>query len=78
MILSKRKISSAVLGLMTGGVLGDVYDRVQRGKATDFIDLNVGSWHWPTFNIADGAIVRGANFLILLSRRPSTSRITPD
>jgi signal peptidase II len=58
---------------MAGGALGNIYDRVQRGKVTDFIDLHAGSWHWPTFNIADVAIVGGAIILILCSLRFTSS-----
>lgn len=73
MIFSDRLATTAALGLMTGGALGNVFDRAQRGKVTDFIDLHAGSWHWPAFNIADVAIVGGAMFLILASHRHSQS-----
>lgn len=62
MIFSDRLATTAALGLMTGGALGNVFDRAQRGKVTDFIDLHAGSWHWPAFNIADVAIVGGPCF----------------
>ena len=73
MIFSHRVVTTAALGLMTGGALGNVFDRAQRGKVTDFIDLHAGSWHWPTFNIADVAIVGGAIILILCSLRFTSS-----
>ncbi|AZN70013.1 signal peptidase II [Georhizobium profundi] len=75
MIFSHRVVTTAALGLMTGGALGNVFDRAQRGKVTDFIDLHAGSWHWPTFNIADVAIVGGAIILILCSHRSTSSLI---
>lgn len=73
MIFSDRIVTAATLGLISGGAIGNVYDRIQRGKVTDFIDLHLGSWHWPTFNIADIAIVGGAIILILFSHRPTSS-----
>ena len=47
------------LGLLAGGALGNIYDRVVYGKVTDFILWKVGTHHWPTFNIADAALVIG-------------------
>lgn len=73
MIFSDSFVTTAALGLMAGGAFGNIYDRVQQGKVTDFIDLHAGSWHWPTFNIADVAIVGGAIILILCSLRFSSS-----
>ncbi|WP_404933638.1 signal peptidase II [Nitratireductor sp. L15S-10] len=73
MIFSDSFVTTAALGLMAGGALGNIYDRVQGGKVTDFIDLHAGSWHWPTFNIADVAIVGGAIILILCSLRFTSS-----
>jgi signal peptidase II len=43
------------LGLMLGGAIGNLIDRIQQGHVTDFFDLRV----WPVFNIADSAIVVG-------------------
>ena len=48
-----------------GGAVGNVIDRLVYGYVIDFIDVFYGSWHWPTFNIADSAISVGA-FLLLL------------
>jgi lipoprotein signal peptidase len=53
------------LGLLAGGALGNVYDRLTLGAVRDFIDLHWRGWHWPTFNIADVAICAGF-FIILL------------
>ena len=49
-------------GLLIGGALGNLADRVRDGAVTDFIDLPV----WPTFNLADVAIVVGVVLLVLL------------
>jgi signal peptidase II len=53
------------LVLILGGAAGNVIDRFVYGYVIDFIDVFYGSWHWPTFNIADSAISVGA-FLLLL------------
>jgi lipoprotein signal peptidase len=57
------------LGLVIGGALGNVLDRVRQGAVTDFVDAHYAGWHWPTFNLADVAIVCGVGLLILASLR---------
>ena len=42
-----------------GGAAGNLIDRIRHGKVVDFIDLHVGGYHWPAFNIADSAISVG-------------------
>ena len=64
------------LVLILGGAAGNVIDRLVYGYVIDFIDVFYGSWHWPTFNIADSAIFVGAFLLILdafLEHRKATS-----
>ena len=46
------------------GALGNLVDRVSTGAVTDYIDLYLGSWHWPTFNLADVIISLGVAGLI--------------
>ena len=46
--------------LVIGGAIGNVIDRLQHGHVVDFIQWYVGSFYWPSFNIADAAIVAGA------------------
>jgi signal peptidase II len=48
------------LGLFAGGVLGNMIDRLHQGYVFDFIQIYLGSYPWPAFNIADSAIVVGA------------------
>ena len=60
------------LALLLAGIAGNVTDRLRLGFVIDFIDVQFGSWHYPTFNIADAAICVGAGLLILdvfLSKR---------
>jgi signal peptidase II len=54
------KMVSLALGLILGGALGNLADRIVIGRVIDFIDLGV----WPVFNIADSCITIGASLLI--------------
>jgi signal peptidase II len=53
------------LALLLAGVAGNLTDRVRLGHVVDFIDVFVGSYQWPTFNVADAAICAGAALLAL-------------
>lgn len=49
------------LGLVSGGALGNLIDRVRSSQGVvDFLDLGAGQWRWPTFNVADMAVSCGA------------------
>jgi signal peptidase II len=54
------------LSLILGGALGNLIDRVRVHEVIDFVDIYVGSYHWPAFNVADAAITVGA-FMVGLS-----------
>ena len=54
------------LALVCGGAAGNLIDRIRSAQGVvDFLDVGVGSWRWPTFNIADSAITVGAIALAL-------------
>lgn len=53
------------LALLLAGIIGNVTDRLRLGFVVDFIDVQFGSWHYPTFNVADMAIIAGAGLLII-------------
>jgi signal peptidase II len=55
----------SALALLLAGILGNVTDRMRLGFVIDFIDVQIGSWHYPTFNIADAAICVGAVLLLI-------------
>jgi len=60
------------LALLLAGIAGNVTDRLRLGYVVDFVDVQFGSWHYPTFNVADTAICLGAGLLIIdmfLSKR---------
>jgi signal peptidase II len=65
------------LALLLAGIAGNVTDRIRLGFVVDFIDVQFGSWHYPTFNVADMSIVIGAGLLIIdmfLSKRRRESQ----
>ena len=51
--------------LVLGGALGNLIDRILYGYVIDFLDVYVGEWHWPAFNVADSAITVGVVMLLL-------------
>jgi signal peptidase II len=55
------------LALVCGGAVGNLIDRVRSGRGVvDFVDVWIGSFHWPTFNVADMAVSCGAILLALV------------
>ena len=53
------------LGLILGGAIGNVADRVRLGYVVDFIDVHFRGWHYPAFNVADSAITCGVALLLI-------------
>jgi signal peptidase II len=72
-----RKWETAAKCLILGGAIGNFYDRMRWGAVRDWIDVYFGGyeegWHWPTFNVADMALVGGIGVLLLLSYLPKES-----
>ncbi len=63
----------ASLGLVLGGAIGNLIDRLVWGRVTDFLDFHIGPYHWPAFNVADMAIsVGGGLMLFSLLKRGTT------
>ena len=54
-----------LLGIILGGALGNLIDRVLFGEVIDFIDMGIGSHRWPVYNTADIAVTIGAICLVL-------------
>lgn len=55
------------LGLMIGGICGNLIDRVRLGWVMDFLDFHLGAYHWPAFNVADAAICTAVGIYLLSS-----------
>lgn len=71
----QHALAAVSLGLVLGGALGNLTDRLLRGsgfdgRVVDFIDFRI----WPVFNLADGAIVIGAALLLLASAQHRDAR----
>ena len=56
---------AVAIGLIIGGAIGNVIDRIRLGAVVDFLDFHIGSWHWPAFNVADSAICVGVAVMLL-------------
>jgi signal peptidase II len=69
LIVWLRRASSPFLavaiGLIIGGAVGNVIDRLRLGAVVDFLDFHVGALHWPAFNVADSAICIGVAAILL-------------
>jgi signal peptidase II len=65
---------ATALGILLGGTVGNMVDRLLFGQVTDFLDFHLGPYRWPTFNVADICINVGVAALIIGSAlaRPST------
>jgi len=64
----------AAIGLIFGGAVGNLIDRLRFGAVVDFVDVHFLGWHWPAFNVADSAITVGVAVLalgMLAGRSPS-------
>jgi len=58
-------LNAAGIALLLGGATGNVTDRILHGAVTDFLEVWIGAYRWPAFNVADSAITIGAAFIIL-------------
>ena len=61
------------LGLLLGGAIGNLTDRLRLGYVVDFVDLGIGTWRFYTFNVADMAISGSILLLLLLAVLPQRS-----
>lgn len=80
----KRHGIQYAMGLLCGGIIGNLFDRIAYGHVIDFIDIHLPGYRWPAFNIADCGITVGVTLYILLNlkdifkKRPSSpSSSTP-
>jgi signal peptidase II len=64
-------VMTTALGLLLGGALGNLFDRLRLGYVLDFVDAGIGDLRWYTFNVADAAISTALLLLVLVALRPS-------
>lgn len=65
-----HRLLLASLALVMGGAVGNLVDRMVAGAVTDFLDVYVGTHHWPSFNVADSAITVGIALMAIDAFRP--------
>ena len=65
MVTEKSKFIKIALGMIIGGAMGNVFDRILMGSVFDFLDFHAGAYHWPAFNVADSFICIGAVLIII-------------
>ena len=83
--LQSHRLISVGLGLVLGGAVGNLIDRLRFGMVVDFLDVHVFQYHWPAFNAADSAISVGVGLMILdmlldwrRERRKAPAKATAD
>ena len=64
MYRNKNSFFVLPLGLIVGGALGNVVDRVRNGAVADFLDFHIANYHWPAFNIADSCVFIGVALIV--------------
>ena len=73
---------AVAIGLIIGGAIGNVADRLRFGAVVDFLYFHAGSWYWPAFNLADSAICLGVAAMLrdgfLLRHPPSQANREED
>jgi len=75
---AEEMLGSFSLSLILSGALGNMIDRLRFGEVVDFLDVYIGSHHWPAFNVADSAISIGAVLLVVdLLRNESGNHLSP-
>jgi len=75
------RLRALALALVTGGAVGNLLDRLKSARGVvDFLDVGVGQWRWPTFNVADIAVSVGAVLLavVLWREDAATASATPE
>ena len=66
---------SVALGLLLGGAIGNVIDRLRLGYVVDFVDIGIGGFRWYTFNVADAAISTAIVMLLAAAFIPAVGRL---
>lgn len=64
---AQRRLTAIALGMVIGGAIGNIIDRIRYGAVADFLDFHAFGYHWPAFNLADSAICIGVAILLFES-----------
>ena len=68
---TEDKTTKVIMGMIGGGALGNLYDRIFLGEVRDFIHLHLGDLYWPAFNLADASITLSIAALLLMHLKKS-------
>ncbi|MBQ0802716.1 signal peptidase II [Sulfitobacter sp. M220] len=69
LIRATQAAEAVAYGMVIGGALGNIVDRLRFEGVTDFLDFYLGTAHWPAFNLADVFVVCGVGILLIFSGR---------
>lgn len=69
LIRATQAAEAVAYGMVIGGALGNIVDRLRFGGVADFLDFYLGTAHWPAFNLADVFVVCGVGILLIFSGR---------
>ena len=74
-----KRLLTIAMALIVSGAIGNLIDRLRFGAVVDFLDVMIGSYHWPAFNVADSCVCVGAGLYIvaamLVDRPPPKEKI---
>ena len=65
MLYLMTNISPIIQGMIVGGAIGNLIDRIIFGQVFDFIDFHILGWHYPAFNLADSFIVMSVILILI-------------
>ncbi len=63
-------VTTIALGLLLGGAIGNLIDRLRYGYVVDFVDMGIGSWRFYTYNLADACITTSIVLLVVMAVFP--------
>jgi signal peptidase II len=63
-------VTTVALGLLLGGAIGNLIDRLRYGYVVDFVDMGIGGWRFYTYNVADACITTAIILLIVMAVFP--------
>ncbi len=70
----ENTLYSTCLGLIAGGAIGNLIDRIIHGAVVDFLDVYYKGYHWPAFNVADSAICVGVVMFLFLNLKTNKNK----